>query len=97
MNTSDMNMNGLNAVLFEMIDRVNDDDLTGQELEEQLKKAKTVAALSGAIAKNVDLSLKAACIADRSRGTVSLGSTGKLLGIEQKPVPKKDEEDEEDY
>ena len=37
MNTSDMNMNGLNAVLFEMIDRVNDDDLTGQELDEQLK------------------------------------------------------------
>lgn len=96
MNTSDMNMAGLNAVLFEMIDRVNDDDLTGQELEEQLKKAKTVAQLSGAIAKNVDLSLKAATITDRTRGTVNLGSTGKLLGIEHKPVVRRDD-DEEDF
>ena len=39
----------LNNLLFEQLERINDDDLIGDELEEQLKKAKHI----NDIAKNI--------------------------------------------
>lgn len=83
----EMTMAGLNAVLFEMIERVNDDELHGEELEEQLKKAKLVGSISREIAHNVDLSLKAASMMERNGSMPDLGdSTRRLLGVE--PVAK---------
>lgn len=83
-------MNGLNSVLFEMIERVNDDDLHGEELEEQLKKATMVGKISAAIARNVDLSLKAAEIMERNGSMPDLGdNTRKLLGVREEDDEKK--------
>ena len=49
----------LNDMLFEQIERVNDDDLHGEELEEQLKKSKMIVSTGSVIVKNAELILKA--------------------------------------
>lgn len=46
--------------LMEQIERVNDDSLKGDALDEQIKKSKTIATLSGTFISAADLSLKAA-------------------------------------
>lgn len=46
------NLKELNDVLFEQIERINDDDLHGQELEEQLRKSSQICAIGSVIVKN---------------------------------------------
>lgn len=53
-------MKDLNDLLFEQLERLNDDELTGNALDEQLKKSKMISTISMTIARNVDLTLKAA-------------------------------------
>lgn len=80
----DMTISGLNAVLFEMIERVNDDELHGEALEEQLKKAKMVGNISATIARNVDLSLKAASLMEHNGSMPDLSNgTKRLLGVKE--------------
>ncbi len=50
----------LNDYLFEQIERVNDDSLTGKELDEQLKKAKAVVEIGKTIVQNANVVLRAA-------------------------------------
>jgi len=50
----------LNDYLFEQIERVNDDGLTGKELDEQLKKAKAVVEIGKTIVQNANVVLRAA-------------------------------------
>lgn len=54
------NLKDLAAVLFEQIERLNDDELTGADLEEQLKKSKAIGATAATIVKIADVTLSAA-------------------------------------
>jgi len=63
------NLGDLNNVLFEQIERLNDDELTGEELENQLKKSKAIGGIATTIVHNSTLILKAAKYAEDS-GTV---------------------------
>lgn len=48
----------LNNYLFEQIERLNDDDLTEEELEKELKKTDAVVKLSEKIIENGELAFK---------------------------------------
>ena len=50
----------LNDYLFEQIERVNDDSLTGKKLDEQLKKSKAVVEIGKTIVQNANVVLRAA-------------------------------------
>lgn len=49
----------LNNVLFEQLERINDDDLHGTELDEQLKKTKAITGVAEVIVKNAAVVLQA--------------------------------------
>lgn len=49
----------LDNYLFEMIERLNDDDLQGEELEKEMKKAGAINELATTIIQNRQLALKA--------------------------------------
>jgi len=52
-------LSDLNNYLFAEIERINSDDLKGEELDAEIKRAKTMAGLSEAIIHNADVQLKA--------------------------------------
>lgn len=49
----------LNDHLFEQLERLNDEDLKKEELEEELKRAEAVAKIAQTIVNNADLMFKA--------------------------------------
>jgi hypothetical protein len=49
----------LNNHLFETIERLNDDDLSGNELEVEIRRAKVIASVGTVIVNNGNLVLKA--------------------------------------
>lgn len=53
------NLMDLNNVLFERIERLNDDDLVGDELENELKKSKAIGGIASTIVQNSSLILRA--------------------------------------
>lgn len=53
-------LKNLNDILFEQIERLNDDDLKGDALDEQLKKTKLINASASAIIENSKLLFEAA-------------------------------------
>ena len=52
-------INDLNNILFEQIERINDDELKGETLKEQLKKAEAINRLANTLVQNGVLMLKA--------------------------------------
>lgn len=50
----------LNNHLFETLERLNDDDLQGEKLEAELKRAKAITGVASQIVANGQLALKAA-------------------------------------
>lgn len=48
----------LNNYLFEQLERLNDDELTGEELEKQLKKTDTIVKISEKIIQNGELAFR---------------------------------------
>ena len=58
------NFESLNNMLFEQIERLNDDELQGEELETQLKKSKGIVEVSRAINENAKLMLDACKLRD---------------------------------
>ena len=50
----------LNNYLFEQIEKLNDDDLTDEELDKQIKKAEAIQNISETIIKNSELTMKVA-------------------------------------
>ena len=48
----------LNNYLFEQLERINDDDLTSEQLNEAIRKANTISKISETIIKNSELQLK---------------------------------------
>lgn len=53
------NLSALNNILFEQIERVNEDDLSKEELDEAIKRAKVINNLSQTIVQNANVQLKA--------------------------------------
>lgn len=49
----------LNSHLFEQLERLNDDDLTGEKLQEERERAKSMANIAQTIINNGELALKA--------------------------------------
>jgi len=49
----------LNNHLFEQLERLNDDDLKGSELEEELKRTKGIVTVASQIISNADVMLQA--------------------------------------
>jgi hypothetical protein len=49
----------LNNHLFAQLERLSDEDLTAEQIEQEVKRAKAVVGVSGQIVRNADLQLKA--------------------------------------
>lgn len=49
----------LNNHLFEQLEKLNDDDLTGEKLQEERERAKSMASIAQTIINNGELALKA--------------------------------------
>lgn len=77
-------LSDLNDYLFEQIERINDDELTGCELEEQLKKSKMVVNVANAITRNAAVSLAAYRVfCDTDEDPIGLfADRRKALGVE---------------
>lgn len=54
----------LNNHLFEQLERLNDEDLTGEELEREIQRSKSVTAVAKTIIENGALALEAKKHAD---------------------------------
>ena len=66
------NLMDLNNVLFEQIERLNDDDLVGEELENELKKSKAIGGIASTIVQNSSLILRAVRYEEESRADPQL-------------------------
>lgn len=53
------NLAELNAILFAELDRLNDSEVRGEELEEEISRAKAMSDISKTIVANATLVLKA--------------------------------------
>ena len=74
----------LNNYLFEQLERINDDSLTDEQLERQIKIAEVVNKTAENIIKNNDTALKAVSIASEY-GYIVPNQIRTVLGIEQEP------------
>lgn len=54
----------LNNYLFESLERINDDDLTDEELEKEIKRSEAVTKVASTIINNAEVQLKALQYAD---------------------------------
>lgn len=54
----------LNLHLFEQLERLNDEDLTGDDLKDEIERAKMITSVSGKIIDNAALVLQAKKIQD---------------------------------
>jgi hypothetical protein len=52
-------LNDLNNHLFAQLEKINDDDLTGEELQEEIKRSEAVSKISEQIIRTGALQLKA--------------------------------------
>lgn len=50
----------LNNHLFEQLERLNDEDLTSEELDKEIKRTKAITTIGKVIVQNANLALKAA-------------------------------------
>lgn len=74
------NLTTLNNILFEQIERINDEDQTKEQLKETLEKANCINSIATTIVKNAHVQLKAYS----EFGRPVEGNVVKLLGIEDK-------------
>jgi hypothetical protein len=71
----------LNNHLFSALERLNDEELTGEELEKEIKRAKAIASVSQAVIANGNLVLSAQKHADEygyDVGSIPLQITNKI-------------------
>lgn len=57
-------LHDLNNYLFESLERINDDDLTDEELEKEIKRSEAVTKVASTIINNAEVQLKALHYAD---------------------------------
>lgn len=81
------NMAALNDYLFASLDRITNEDLQGEELEQEIKRTETVAKVAQTIVSNGELALRA------QKVMYDCGSTAQveipLLGITNQETQKK--------
>ena len=65
----------LSNYLFESLERINDDDLTDEELEKEIKRSEAVTKVANTIINNAEVQLKALQYADE----YGYNSSGKHL------------------
>ena len=53
-------LSDLNNYLFEQLEKINDNDLTAEELDKEIKKAESITAIADTIIRNGELQFKAA-------------------------------------
>lgn len=70
------NLNSLNSKLFEQLDRLTNNNLSGDRLQEELERADAIVDISRTIISNADLMLKAMVAKDEK-----LGSYAKLPAL----------------
>lgn len=73
------NLAALNDLLFEQIERINDDDLKGEQLAQAIGKAETINKLASTIVSNGNLQLKAY----QEFGKKASAGMSNMLGIEE--------------
>lgn len=61
---TDRELQELNNYLFESLERINDDDLTDEELEKEIKRSEAVTKVASTIINNAEVQLKALQYAD---------------------------------
>ena len=71
-------LSDLNNYLFEQIELLNDDELTGEKLEAQLKKSEKITKIAQVIIKNNETQFKAAVKAQEA-GLINNVTMAKLL------------------
>ena len=76
-------LNDLNNHLFEQLERLNDEELTGEALEEELKRSKAVADIGKTIVQNAGLALAAQKHQDEY-GKRELAETPEMFRIDKK-------------
>lgn len=79
MKTSEQTLESLSGLMFEQIDRINDDELEGEELDKVLKKADAINKVAGTIVQAGNLQLRAY---EQLGGHVD-EQTGRLLGVKR--------------
>ena len=73
----------LNSILFEQIERLNDDSLKGDELKEQIEKSKTIQKISSVMVSNAAIIVEAAKL--KSEGFDGYGvQVPKMIGLDDK-------------
>ena len=70
------NLNSLNSKLFEQLDRLTNNNLSGDRLQEELERPDAIVDISRTIISNADLMLKAMVAKDEK-----LGSYAKLPAL----------------
>lgn len=78
-NPTNNNLSDLNAHLFKQIARLNDDNLSPEQLEHEIERTKGVCLVANQIINNATLALKATCV---QKGVEMPG----MLSIESKDV-----------
>lgn len=73
------NLMDLNSLLYEQLERINDDELKGEELDEQLKKSKAINDVAKTIVQNSMLVFRAARYAEENGVT---GVETRLIGAD---------------
>ena len=62
----------LNNHLFEVLERINDDELQGEKLQEEMARAKTITQIGNTIISNASLALEAKKYKDEFRRGTTL-------------------------
>lgn len=74
-------LNDLNNHLFEQMERLNDEDLSSEELEREIKRAKAMSSIASNIVSNAALALEAQQYIDEYSGHVRVPD---MIKIEEK-------------
>ena len=74
-------LSDLNNYLFEQIERLNDDSLTGEELEIQMARSKAIGDMSEKVIDNVKLQLEATkLVCEYGRSEDATANLPKMIG-----------------
>lgn len=71
----------LNNHLFEILERLNDEDLTGDKLSTEIERSKAIATVAAQIVKNGNLALNAHRYTTDSIDANSKANAPKMLGL----------------
>lgn len=71
----------LNNYLFEALERVNDDSLSDEELDREIKKSETVQRIANTVIDNASLSLKAQMYFDEYRFDENKNVNLTMIGV----------------